>query len=313
MPRRSAAPVRVTAPVGSGTEAAVLDFARTHPQLGQFRAAAALRRGGVAVSASGVRAIWKRHGLATALERLSARERTAAGARWPGSELSEAQQARLRRARVRRRLLVRGGVAEVGAEARRQHVLAAAARKFSASGYEASSMRDIAAAAGMLAGSLYYHFRSKDELFATVHAEGFRQLHAALDRALQGVADPWRRLEAACAAHLEQLVNGNDIAVVTATSLFRSVSPALQRRLNRQRDAYELRFRRLIADLDFARSTDRSLLRLMLLGAMNWTRWWYRRGKLTPGAIAQQWVRQVRGEGAAGAASGARRRQPGSR
>jgi AcrR family transcriptional regulator len=146
-----------------------------------------------------VRAIWKRHGLATTLERLSAR---AGGAR--ALRLSDAQRARLQRARVSRRVLAVAEGARSPGALRREQVLAAAARAFGTAGYEAASLRGIASEAGVLAGSLYYHFRSKDDLFATVHAEGFRQLHAAIDRALEGAHDPWQRLEAACTAHLEQ-------------------------------------------------------------------------------------------------------------
>jgi AcrR family transcriptional regulator len=276
-------------PARGSAEAAVLELARTRPEIGQFRAAAALRERGVVISPSGVRAIWKRHGLSTTLERLSAR-----GARGrPAAPLSDAQRRRLDRARVSRRLAtVQHGADDKGAW-RREQVLAAAAREFSAKGYEASSLRDIAAAAGVLAGSLYYHFRSKDDLFATVHEEGFRQLHAAFDAALDGTTDPWAKLQAACAAHLDQLVNGNDIAVVTAGSLFRTMRPALQRRLNRQRDGYEQRFRELIAALPLARNVDRSMLRLLLLGGLNWARLWYRPGKSTPAAIAKRWVRDI--------------------
>jgi AcrR family transcriptional regulator len=264
-------------------------MAHERPDLGQFRAATELCRQGIAISPSGVRAIWKRHGLATVLQRLSVHS----GAR-ADVELSESQRARLHRARVSHLLLARDDVGvERNGAGRRAQVLAAAAREFSAKGYEASSLRDIAAAAGMLAGSLYYHFRSKDELFATVHAAGIRQLHAALDRALAGVSDPWARLEAACTTHLEQLVNGNDIAVVTATSLFRTMPPSLQRRLNRQRDDYERRFRELIAALPIRSDIDRSLTRLMLLGALNWTRVWYRPGKLQPAEIARHWIGHV--------------------
>lgn len=267
----------------------MLALARSHPEIGQFRAAAQLRERGVVISPSGVRAIWKRHGLTTALQRLSAR-----GNRGGRKEaLSDAQRSRLDRARTSHRLRTHHGAAADGGAWRREQVLAAAAREFSAHGYEGSSLRDIAAAAGVLAGSLYYHFRSKDDLFATVHAEGFRQLHAALDAALEGVADPWARLESACAAHLDQLVNGNDIAVVTAGSLFRTMRPALQRRLNRERDAYEARFRGLIAPLKLPRRVDRTLLRLLLLGGLNWARLWYRPGKATPALIAQRWVRDI--------------------
>ena len=39
------------------------------------------------------------------------------------------------------------------------------------------------------------------------------------------------------------------------------------------------RFRRLIDALDFAPGTDRTLLRLMLLGALNTTQTWHKRGR----------------------------------
>jgi TetR/AcrR family transcriptional regulator, cholesterol catabolism regulator len=277
-----------TSRAGVSAEEAALELAHRRPDLGQFRAASELCRQGIAISPSGVRAIWKRHGLATALQRLSVHSKASAD-----TELTDTQRARLRRARLSHRLLARDGAADGDGAGRRAQVLAAAAREFSAKGYEASSLRNIAAAAGVLAGSLYHHFRSKDDLFATVHAEGIRQLHEALDRSLAGLSDPWHRLEAACATHLDQLVNGNDIAVVTATSLFRTMRPSLQRRLNRQRDDYERRFRDLTAALPVRRGIDRSLLRLLVLGALNWTRVWYRPGKLQPAEIARQWIRQL--------------------
>src|SRR3954467_8164786 len=43
-------------------------------------------------------------------------------------------------------------------------VLDSPAKLFRIHGYAATSLRDIAAAAGMKAGSLYYHFSSKDEI-----------------------------------------------------------------------------------------------------------------------------------------------------
>ena len=47
-------------------------------------------------------------------------------------------------------------------------VLEAAAGLFAQRGYAATSMRDIAQAAAMLPGSLYYHFAAKEDLLAAV-------------------------------------------------------------------------------------------------------------------------------------------------
>ena len=63
-------------------------------------------------------------------------------------------------------------------------ILDATARLFRHKGYAVTSMRDIAAAAGMLAGSLYYHFASKEELLVAVYAEGVRRISASVSVAL---------------------------------------------------------------------------------------------------------------------------------
>lgn len=47
---------------------------------------------------------------------------------------------------------------------RRQEIYTAATRLFAEKGYRGTSMQDIADEVGLLKGSLYHHFRSKDEL-----------------------------------------------------------------------------------------------------------------------------------------------------
>lgn len=271
---------------GSPTEA-VLALAKERPELGVVRAARELRKRGVQLSPSGVREIWGRHGLATSYERLLTRKRERNG---EAADLSESQRALLRRMRVTRRLLGRG---EPRAD-RRAHLIAAAARVLGDKGYERASLQEICAAAGILPGSLYYYFKSKEDLFIQVHAEGFRQLNEAVDRAVAAHTDPWKRLEAACTAHLRLLVGSDDESLVAGTSLFHpAAEPALQRRLNRDRVAYEERFRGMIAALPLRKEIDASLLRLAVLGALNWTRVWYKTGKKDPQHIAHHLVQQI--------------------
>ena len=82
-----------------------------------------------------------------------------------------------------------------------------AARLFGAHGYNKTSMRDISAAFGILHGSIYHHFGSKDELFIAVYSAGVDRFIADVERAVVAYDDPWRRLEAACVAHLEALMS----------------------------------------------------------------------------------------------------------
>src|SRR5579872_5136733 len=102
---------------------------------------------------------------------------------------------------------------------RRVQLLDAAARLFREQGFHATSMRDIAKAVGMLSGSIYYHFDSKEEMLLAVYQEGERRVAEAVDAAVAGETDPWQRLEAACAAHLAVLIAHRDFTQVMIRTL----------------------------------------------------------------------------------------------
>ena len=175
----------------------------------------------------------------------------------------------------------------------RAKLLSVSARLFARGGFDATSMRDIAARAGMLAGSMYYHFPSKNDLIAAVYEAGVAEIGSAVDAALAGLDEPWARLEAACVAHLKALLADSAHAAVMTADLSQ-LDPKLRRRLVTMRDGYEKRFVDLVADLPLAPGTDRALWRLQLLGALNWTPTWYRPGKKSPAAIGRALVASLR-------------------
>ena len=173
-------------------------------------------------------------------------------------------------------------------------VLDAAARHFAGRGYAAATMRDIAESAGMLAGSLYYHFKGKEDLLAAVYEAGVEQLTAAASAAAARETEPWARLEVACVAHLETLLKQSDYAQVLIRVLPEDVPPVAAR-LRALRTGYEDIYRALIADLSLPAGADRRTLRLMLLGALNWSHFWYREdGRDSPRAIARRFLRLLR-------------------
>ncbi|TAJ84144.1 TetR/AcrR family transcriptional regulator [Reyranella sp.] len=171
----------------------------------------------------------------------------------------------------------------------RETLMAVSARLFARGGFDATSMRDIAGEAGMLAGSMYYHFPSKNDLIAAVYEEGVAEISAAVDAAVAATDTPWTRLEAACVAHLQSLLSDTAHAAVMTADL-RRLDARLRRRLIAMRDGYERRFVELVAALPLGQGTDRTLWRLQLLGALNWTPTWYRPGRKSPGAIARALV-----------------------
>jgi AcrR family transcriptional regulator len=181
---------------------------------------------------------------------------------------------------------------EKSGRSRRQQILEAAARHFSSAGYHATSMRDIAADVGVLVGSIYYHFESKDALYIAVHGAAVDMMTDALKAALEGVSEPWERLDRAAAAHCEAL-NGDNAFVGVVTPIFPVTVGAVRDALAAQRDAYETIFTGLIADLDLEPGIDRHIFRLHMLSALNGTKFWYRPGGKTPSEIGLQLVRML--------------------
>ncbi len=176
---------------------------------------------------------------------------------------------------------------------RRQELMAAAAHLFNQRGYDATSMRDIAREAGMLAGSMYYHFSSKEDLIVATYEEGKRLISTAVLEATDGVEDPWERLTQAAIAHMNTLFGGNNFSILLCADISRT-APTLRSRLIEIRDSYDKLFMDLIEDLPLPDNIDKGLLRLSLLGSLNWSTSWYRPGGQTPAQIGAFFVRVMR-------------------
>jgi len=177
---------------------------------------------------------------------------------------------------------------------RRRQILQAAAKLFSSKGFDATTVRDIAAEAGILGGSIYYYFSSKDDIFLAVHSAGIDMItHAVLD-AIRDITDPWQQLEAMAVAHCNTLLSWGEMAVFVAPSYSESLKH-LRPELVRQRDRYEKLIAGIIERLDLPEHIDRTLFRLHFLGALNWMPTWYRHdaGK-DPAELGRQLVAMLR-------------------
>ena len=282
-------------PSSVDVEAAILDFARTEPELGQAAVAERLRLAGLQISASGVRYIWQKHDLETAVKRLQAIARQSGEGT---AALTDNQRQLLERGTLSA-LLARGDAhSEPGSEEepleRRRVILNAAAELFSEQGYDRTSIRDIARKVGLLPGSVYHYFPSKDELYLSVHREGFTRVLEKVKAAAATGSDPWERLRLACEVHVTGIVEGSPVDRITGHNLALAGNRDLLEKILPYREAYEEVFRELVNALPVAPDTDRSVLRLFLLGGMNWVYLWYRQGGRTPRDIADTMVEMVR-------------------
>jgi len=87
---------------------------------------------------------------------------------------------------------MRDAVREESRAAYREAILAAAERTFGRLGFHDAKMADIAAEAGVAAGTVYNYFKNKDEVFASILQRGQERV-LALQSGHAEVADPIER------------------------------------------------------------------------------------------------------------------------
>src|SRR4051812_48987998 len=85
----------------------------------------------------------------------------------------------------------------------RARILNAAIELFRRRGFEAATMREIAAEAGVATGAAYYYFDSKDAIVLAFYDRAQREMEARLEEALAGTRDFEGRLRALIEVKLE--------------------------------------------------------------------------------------------------------------
>jgi AcrR family transcriptional regulator len=83
-----------------------------------------------------------------------------------------------------------------------QEIITVAARLFKEKGYRATTLEDIAAAVGMLKGSLYYYIRSKEELLYLVVRDPIRQAYNKLEEIVTSEAPVKVKIAQAIVNHM---------------------------------------------------------------------------------------------------------------
>ena len=72
------------------------------------------------------------------------------------------------------------------------------------------------------------------------------------------------------------------------------LSTATRNKIIKLNEKYENVFKQLVDELPISSKMSRTLMRLQILGALNWTSVWYRPDKMTPSEIASQLIKTFR-------------------
>lgn len=174
---------------------------------------------------------------------------------------------------------------EVVADVRRR-ILDAASEAFMLSGFANATIDDIAREVGATKGLVYYHFRSKFDLFLAVYEEGMRRVRERVEPLAQGHATGRDRLTAMSVGHLVNLMADPAYHHVVHQAVRGEASTALKPRqrdallaLNDLRRDYERMFRAVVVEGikdGSLRAVDEKLAARTLLSNLNAVDMWFR-------------------------------------
>lgn len=174
----------------------------------------------------------------------------------------------------------------------RGRLLREAAGLFRDKGYERTTVRDLAAAVGIQSGSLFHHFRTKEEILKAVMVEAIRLNTAVMRAAMNAAGSGREKLKALVRAELESINGQTGEAMAVLVFEWRSLSEASQTDVLILRDIYEALWLEVLNALkeEGALIADPFVVRRMLAGALSWTVTWYRpeRGGLTLEGLTDQ-------------------------
>ena len=188
-----------------------------------------------------------------------------------------------------------GGPRGTKADKTRTRVLDAAAKVFSRKGYTGTRLSDIAAEAQMHPGSLYYHFRTREELVDEVLRVGQGRVDRFVRNRLAALppdATNLTRLRELITAHAEMVLEFGDYTSAMIRIIGQVPEDVHQRRLHDQRQ-YGQYWRSLFKDAqtdgELRADVDLSAMMMLILGALNSAPDWYRPGEgLHPTALGSE-------------------------
>jgi AcrR family transcriptional regulator len=168
-----------------------------------------------------------------------------------------------------------------GAETRRKIVFAAA-KVLSEKGYSETKLDDIAVEAGTKAGSLYYHFASREEIIREVLLASMETISEEVEAALAELPKDSsfaEQMRSGITAHLKAILSERPF-MAAYNRIINEIPDSIRKEFLSAPRRYGQRWQELIVRAqkrgELRKDLDPSLFRLLLFGSVTWTQLWFK-------------------------------------
>ncbi|GGA46798.1 TetR family transcriptional regulator [Kroppenstedtia guangzhouensis] len=104
-----------------------------------------------------------------------------------------------------------------------EQIFQSAVEVFAHSGFERAKMDEIARRAGVAKGTIYYHFKGKEELFVALMNDGMERIMDQLRRRMEVTEDPVHQLEGLLEGLVEYLYHNGTFAKLLISESWGSI------------------------------------------------------------------------------------------
>lgn len=176
---------------------------------------------------------------------------------------------------------------------RRQEIINVAATLFKKKGYNAISMRDIAAEMDMKAASLYNHISGKQEILAAIILEVASEFTVGMNKVILQSASSLKKLESLIELHIDITLNHSEALAAVNNDWMHLEGENLTTFIE-MRDGYENHFRNIIKEgieTKEIKSHHPEVILFSILSTLRTLYLWYeKRGKLDVNVLKKDMV-----------------------
>ncbi|WP_379968218.1 TetR/AcrR family transcriptional regulator [Ectobacillus sp. sgz5001026] len=159
---------------------------------------------------------------------------------------------------------------------KKEEIILSAIKIVNRKGYQAATMEEIAAELLMTKGSLYYYFKNKEDLIFQCHEIVLSKVMEELQTHLEEPVSYEERLKKMIMTHIHYAIEEKEtfnLIIKPNETFSEKLNPILEKR-----QAYASYFDQVIQRGIEAKQftvTEPKIVRMILLGAMNWIQQWY--------------------------------------
>jgi len=182
-------------------------------------------------------------------------------------------------------------MAEILNISRKEQIVNVAAKLFKQKGFVATSMRDLAAELGIEAASIYYHFKSKEELLEKICFDMADKFITNAREVNDIYFNAEEKLRMAIKFHVETITENQNQSSVFLSE-WRNLSEPKFALFKQLRQQYENQFTIILADgekEDIFDDVDKKFAVLSILSTINFINEWYKPdGRMNASEIAEK-------------------------